>query len=270
MKKLIYSVFPILLSVIFIQGTAQAATASRPIQGLFTSVSGKVKVTSKSGGQTRMAQKDSTVVEGERIVTDKDSKATLQLFDGSQLDINSNTDLALTKMRKPSTRDKILQFKLFVGSLLSKVKKLASSKSSFEIEAGGVVCGVRGTQFRYSYNPTIHNVTVHVDEGTVYLNSNGHNYLFTAGQTGIFTNGLPGPNKPGQSSNPNPGNGKTWGSSSLADLNQQFVDGLAINPENNSTNPIVSNADNNLTNPSVGGSLHINVHVNVSPPETVP
>src|SRR3974390_2467326 len=155
---------------------AKAATPAKTTQGLFTSVSGKVQVTSKSGNKTRTAQKDSTVVEGERIVTDKGSKATLQLFDGSQIEITPNTDLALTKMQKPSNQDKIFQFKLFVGNLLSKVKKLASSKSSFEIEAGGVVCGVRGTQYSYSFDPTTHNVTVHVDEGTVYLNSNGHTY----------------------------------------------------------------------------------------------
>ncbi|HEV2352598.1 MAG TPA: FecR family protein, partial [Puia sp.] len=210
------------------------------------------------GKTTRTVQKDSTVVEGERIVTDKDSKATVQLFDGSQIDINPNTDLALTKMQKPSAKDKILQFKLFIGSLLSKVKKLASSKSSFEIEAGGVVCGVRGTQYSYSYDPKAHNVTVHVDEGTVYLNSNGHTYLFTAGQTGIFTNGLPAVQKPGSASNPPPGGVNPTGISSLGDLNQQFGNSLAVN------------GDNNFTNPSVGGSLHINVHVNVSPPETVP
>lgn len=261
MKRLFFPVFLLTFSIGF--GLAMAAT-SKTTQGFFTSVNGKVQVTSKSGDKTRIAQKDSTVVEGERILTDKDSKATLQLFDGSQLDINSNTDLALTKMQKPSSQDKILQFKLFVGNLLAKVKKLASSKSSFEIEAGGVVCGVRGTQYAYSFDPKTHNVTVHVDEGTVYLNSNGHTYLFTAGQTGIFTNGKPDPKNPGQSPSGgkqgggNPNNGDEGGNGSLSDLNRQFGQALAVN------------GDNSFTNPSVGGSLRVNVHVNVSPPETVP
>ena len=258
MKRFVPFPLVFLFICLFSFEIAWSASPSHTTQGLFTSVSGIVKVTSKSGQKTRTVQKDSTVVEGERILTDKNSKATVQLFDGSQIDINPNTDLVLTKMRKPSAKDKILQFKLFVGSLLSKVKKLASSKSSFEIEAGGVVCGVRGTQYSYSYDPKAHNVTVHVDEGTVYLNSNGHTYLFTAGQTGIFTNGLPAVQKPGASSNPPPGSVNPTGLSSLDDLNQQFGNGLAIN------------GDNNFTNPSVGGSLHINVHVNVSPPETVP
>ena len=256
-KRFVFPVF--ILTLLFGYGPSMAAKAT---QGLFTSVNGKVKVTSASGKKTRTAQKDSTVVEGERIVTDKDSKATLQLFDGSQLDINPNTDLALTKMQKPSSQDKVLQFKLFVGNLLAKVKKLASSKSSFEIEAGGVICGVRGTQYSYSFDPKSHNVTVHVDDGTVYLNSNGHTYLFTAGQTGVFTNGKPDPKNPGQSPNKqgggNQGKGDDQGKGSLGDLNQQFGQGLAVN------------GDNNFTNPSVGGSLHVNVHVNVSPPETVP
>jgi len=255
MKRLAFLVF---LSA-FAFDSASAATTAKTTQGLFTSVNGKVQVTSASGKKTRAAQKDSTVVEGERIVTDKNSQATLQLFDGSQLEIKPGTDLALTKMQKPSSRDKIFQFKLFVGNLLSKVKKLASSKSSFEIEAGGVVCGVRGTQYDYSYDPKTHQVSVHVDEGTVYLNANGHTYLFTAGQSGKFINGMPGSGAPGQSSNPPSGKGNDQtGAGSLADLNQQFGEGLAIN------------GDNNFTNPSVGGSLHINVHVNVPPVETVP
>jgi hypothetical protein len=278
LMRLIYSVlFSLFLTAILACGTALAANPpSKSTQGLFTSVTGRVKVTSASGKKTRAAQKDSTVAEGERIVTAKDSKATLRLFDGSELNISPNTDLALTKMQKPSGQDKILQFKLFVGNLLAKVKKLASARSSFEIEAGGVVCGVRGTQYDYSYNPTAHRVTVHVDEGAVYLNANGQKYLFTAGQTASFINGAPGPNNPGQNpkggnqSNGNKGNGNPYGLGSLADLNQQFEQILAVNPQNTSTDPIPANGSGVLTNPYVEGSLHLNVHVNVPPQETVP
>lgn len=251
-------------------GTAFSAT-SPSTHGVFTSVTGKVQITSKSGAKTRTAQKGSTVVEGERIVTDKDSKATLQLFDGSNLDIDPNTDMALAKMQKPSAKDKILQFKLFVGSLFAKVQKLASAKSSFEIEAGGVVCGVRGTQYSYAYDPGSHKVTVHVDEGTVYLDANGQKYLFTAGQTGVFTNGKPQAKNPGPSSKPGvPGGNKTGASPSLADISTQFGQGLSVHPGNGSVNPIASNGGNVLANPNVEGALHLNVIANVPPAETVP
>lgn len=257
--KPIYLILPLLLAVLLTGTAVFAATPSKPTQGLFTSVSGTVKVTSKSGAKTRTAQKDSTVVEGEQIVTGKNSEATLHFFDGSDLNISPGTKLVLTKMQKSPTLDKILLFKLFVGNLLAKVQKLATSKSSFEIEAGGVVCGVRGTQFDYSYDPANQKVTVKVDDGKVWVDVNKNTYVFIGGQKGIFLNGIPDPTNPGQApKGGKPTSGNPTGLGSLDDLNQQFGNGLAVN------------GDNNFTNPGVEGSLRVNVRVNVSPPETVP
>ena len=229
-------------------------------QGMFTSVNGKVQVKTSKGKKTRSAKKDAAVIEGERIKTDKTSTATLRLFDGSELQISPNTEFALSKLQQPTLKDKVIRFKLLVGKLFAKVKKLATSKSSFEIEAGGVVCGVRGTQYSYSYDPATNQVTVHVDEGTVYLNSNGNTYIFTAGQTATFDNGKPGKSNPDQSNGGDNGDkgGKQDGSSSLADLNQQFNQGLKVN------------GDNTLTAPPVEGAVKIGVHAVLGVPETVP
>jgi hypothetical protein len=257
------------LTLIFVCGQVLAAPAnpskSKLNQGIFTSVNGKVQIKSKSGNKTREAKKDSTVLEGERITTGKDSSAVLRLFDGSELKVSSKTEFWLSKLQTPSVKDKVLKFKLAFGQLAAKVKKLASSKSSFEIEAGGVVCGVRGTEYTYSYDPVTNKVTVKVLEGTVFMNSGGQTYLFTAGQTIEFNNGQPSPNNPPQTSNQgkntnkqDPSGGDKGGTSSLADLNQQFGDGLSVN------------GDNSFTDPAVEGSVKLNVRVNVAPGETVP
>lgn len=261
--KLIRSMLAILIGAVLVSSPAWAA----PNQGVFTSVSGQVQIKAKSGQKTRVAQKDSTVVEGESIVTDKNSKATLQLFDGSKLDISPGTNFQLAKLQKPSVQDKVMQFKLFVGKLFASVKKLASSKSSFEIEAGGVVCGVRGTQFSLDYNPGQSKVDLSVIEGTVYANSGGNSNVFTAGQNQEFINGNPTGNPNGNNSNPNTG-GKNQGKNnitepvvldvSLGDLNNQFGQGLAVN------------GDNNFTNPNVAGSIHITVRADVPAAENVP
>lgn len=276
--RLMYSM---VLTLIFICGQVFAAPAnpskSKLNQGIFTSVNGKVQIKSKSGNKTREAKKDSTVLEGERITTGKDSSAVLRLFDGSELKVSSKTEFWLSKLQTPSVKDKVLKFKLAFGQLAAKVKKLASSKSSFEIEAGGVVCGVRGTEYTYSYDPVTNKVTVKVLEGTVFMNSGGQTYLFTAGQTIEFDNGKPNPaNPPSQTQggdkdkdNNNDGNkdtsggdgtdnGEDYSTSSLADLNEQFGDGLSIN------------GDNSFTDPAVEGSVKLNVRVNVAPGETVP
>lgn len=225
-----------------------------PTQGLLTSVSGQVQVKSASGNKTRTAEKGTAVSEGERVITDQNAKATLQLFDGSVLTISPGTDFALDKLQQPSKSDKILGFKLFVGKLLAKVKKLASAKSSFEIEAGGVVCGVRGTQFSMDYHPGQNKLDLDVLEGSVYANSNGHNNVYNAGQQVEFLNGEP-QGQPNSGNNPPPNKNQGANNNNnpaLGDLNHQFTGGLRVN------------GDNTLNDPGVEGSVRVNVQVNVS------
>jgi hypothetical protein len=266
-----------------------AATASTPNQGVLTSVNGKVQIKSKSGKKTRKAKQNSTVVEGERIVTGTDAKATLQLFDGSELNISPKTDFQLTKLQKPSAEDKVIQFKLFVGRLFASVKKLASSKSSFEIEAGGVVCGVRGTKFAFEFDPGKNHVGLRVDEGTVYTNWNGHTSLFTAGQNGDFTNGNLNGNTGGkgngegnggkggnnggpQTGNPLPNLGPSWNMGGLNGLgnggNQGGDDsGGALSDLNLHFGPGINGGHGNGKN-AEGNAL--NIQIVVPPGEAVP
>jgi hypothetical protein len=201
-----------------------AATHSNLNQGIFTSVSGKVEIKTKKGHKTKHARKDLTVFEGDRIITEDQSTATLRLFDGSSLDISPKTEFVLSKLQKPSPQDKILQFKLVVGKLLAAVEKLTSSKSSFEIEAGGVVCGVRGTKFSMETDGASKpQVQLHVFEGTVYsVDGKGNKFNFSAGSFVKFLNALKvdTPKQPGVPVN------NTLG---LKDLNQQFKSNVIVN-----------------------------------------
>jgi len=200
-----------------------------PNQGIFTSVSGQVQVKTAKGHKTKKAQKDMTVFEGDRIITQDQSSAVLRLFDGSSLDISANTEFVLSKLQKPSPQDKVIQFKLIVGELLAAVEKLTTSKSSFEIEAGGVVCGVRGTRFSMKssggHKPQ---VDLHVFEGIVYVvDSKGNKLFFRPGPPVRFSKGLPVdvPNPPVPP--PDSGNNNTG----LNDLNQQFKSNVIINQD---------------------------------------
>jgi hypothetical protein len=175
----------LLLLMLFVPaGMLSAAT-----EALFTSVTGKVEIKGLKGHKNRLAHQDSTVLEGQRIVTGPDAQATLKTFDGSEIQISPNSDFQIAKLQKSSAVDKVIQFKLFVGRLFASVKKLASAKSSFEIDAGGVVCGVRGTEYSVFYNPTTGKVDVVVTEGTVWTTSNGQTHEFHGGQGGSFLNG---------------------------------------------------------------------------------
>ncbi len=228
-------------------------------EAIFTSVDGKVEVRGQKGHKIRVAQKDTRAIEGERIVTDKDSTAVLKLFDGSELKIGHNTDFWLNKLQQTKSSDKMIRFKLLVGSLIASVKKLTTSHSTFEVESGGVVCGVRGTQFTISYDPTTNTVDINVTEGSVYGNSNGHTDEFGAGQGGEYRDGHlvipPSANNPQGNHNPT---GDTGNDPALNDLTGQF----------NGQNKV--NGDTGYTDPSVNGSVKVNVHAVVGSQEAVP
>ena len=268
----------LVLTFFLASSLAWAATTSSTTQGILTSVTGKVQIKGKDGKKPRTAKKDSTVVEGERIVTDPDAKATLQLFDGSELNISPKTDFQLTKMQKPSGDDKILQFKLFVGRLFAKVKKLSSSKSSFEVEAGGVVCGVRGTQFAMDYDPGKNKVGLGVYEGSVYTNCNGHHNIFHAGENADWTNGNlngnkggnqpPGPPAGQESGNKGTNLGPTWNQGGINGIGTGGNDGNdALSDLGNHFGPGINGGKNNTIN---GGGRGLVIQIQVPPGETVP
>ncbi len=192
----------LVLALLFPTAGLWAAT-----NAVFTSVTGKVEVKDAQGKNTRAAEKDAAVVEGEHISAGPDSQATLQLFDGSKVDISPNTAFVLEKLQQPNLDDKVIQFKLELGKLFATVKRLATAKSSFEIEAGGVVCGVRGTQYWMEYNPSTGKVNVLVLDGTVWSTTNGQTQILHAGDGGSWDHGSWTPHPPPTGGNPPPTTG---------------------------------------------------------------
>ncbi len=155
----------------------------------FTAVKGNVTFKTAKGHKSHPAKVNVQVVEGDHIQAGTDGQATLKLFDGSQVQISPNTGFTLEKLRQPGPKEKVIQFKLELGKLLASVSKLLTSKSSFEIEAGGVVCGVRGTEYSMFYNPSTGKVDVVVLDGTVWSTANGQTQVLHGGQGGTYLNG---------------------------------------------------------------------------------
>ncbi len=205
--------FCLSLMILFSAGTLWADT---PLQGIFKSVKGEVLL--RAHQKWVHAKKDETVVEGQRILTKDGSEAVLGLFDGSELTIAANTEFTLTALQKPSGDSKVLKFKLFWGQLSAIVQKLTTSNSSFEIESGGVVCGVRGTAFSVFNNGAPKPVVnVVVTSGTVWTNCGGNQFIMHAGDHMNFMNGnvLGGNNN----NNGNNNNGKKNGANTSGSSN---------------------------------------------------
>lgn len=198
-------------------------SAQSASKGILDSISGSVSLAGPGTQPTRLAQKGENVTEGERVHTGPGATATLLFFDGSRMDLRSNTSLSISQIKSLPNQDKILRFKLALGSLVAKVTKLVSSSSSFEIDAGGVVCGVRGTQYSMDYNPGSEKLNLKVSEGSVYANSHGTQMVLNAGEELLFIKGSP-------SGNPKPtsGRGGTRMASGIADpvfidMHNQFM-----------------------------------------------
>lgn len=186
MKRILLAV----LAAALASNLAWAALAPKTSQGVLTSVNGKVEIQDRKSAR-RTAQNASLVAEGEKVITGVDSKATLRMFDGSELRIQPQTEFRVVKSQNPSGTEKVLKFRLLVGKVFASVKKLTSAKSSFEVEAGGVICGVRGTEYSVQYDPVTGKVNVQVMDGSVWTTANGKTFTFQGGQGGSFTNGHP-------------------------------------------------------------------------------
>ncbi len=232
-------------------GQVKAPSARSSPSATFLFVKGVVTVRDVQG-KTRTASKGTTAFEEERVSVAKESQATLRLFDGSTLDLSSKSQLVLQKLRQPSEKVKNIEFQLAFGAILAKVKKLLSSQSSFEVKAGGVVCGVRGTEFAFSYDPDKDWITLKVHEGTVYVNSAGKTSFYHAGENLELLHGLPAPESTGASvkntlgaalpqlnnslnTSGSLGGGLSSGlgiGAALTDLNTQFTAGILVNQQN--------------------------------------
>lgn len=259
----------LVLALLFPAAGLWAAT-----NAVFTSVTGKVEVKDAQGKNTRAAEKDAAVVEGEHISAGPDSQATLRLFDGSKVDISPNTAFVLEKMQQPSLQDKVFQFKLELGKLFATVKKLASSKSSFEIEAGGVVCGVRGTEYTMEYNPSTGKVDVLVLTGTVWSTSNGQTQVLQGGQGGSWSHGSWTPHQPPTGGNPPPTTNNDHHPGFIASNPFYGFNGTGSDDFNNHLTNLPSGLPGitgNLGNNGVAGlAAHVNLNIQLKFPQYLP
>jgi len=125
------------------QGQTQAPQQASLAVGQVTiaSIKGEVAIRAADGA-TMPTLRGQTLVPGTLIETRKGS-LVLDLADGSQAQVKGNTRLVL----KDATKDQGFSIELFLGKVLTKIKKRLGAEPSFRMGTPTAVITVRGTQF---------------------------------------------------------------------------------------------------------------------------
>ncbi|HVZ80944.1 MAG TPA: FecR family protein [bacterium] len=112
------------------------------------------------------------VEKDDEIITGKDGTVYLQFKDGGTMEIGPSSDIQIKDLDIHGTDFKA-KFSMLFGKLRTIIHKLETSSSSFEVEAGGVVTGVRGTTFEVDYDKEKDVHTTKTYDGTVFTRANG-------------------------------------------------------------------------------------------------
>jgi len=143
---------------------------------------GDIQILKEGQSQWVRAQVGSRLEEGDKISVGDDTEAVLSLKSETLVHLDEGTEMSVAQLEENQAKGFLSRLELWGGSLLSDVKKrLKDSDSQFEVEAGGVVCGVRGTVFEVANNGG--QVQASTDEGVVQVVTPRGSRQVVAGQT---------------------------------------------------------------------------------------
>jgi hypothetical protein len=167
--------------------SAQSATASGSIQYVVEDLQGSASV-QKADGTSVAAKEGLGLATGDVFQLDENSQAVLMLNDDTTLWLGPGGKLNVSSLDPSSSGGFLSKLKLLGGRLFSQVQKLRESNSLFEVEGGGVVCGVRGTAFEMELQGDDLETRTH--EGEVLVTTNGKSESVKAGHVFAFRRGL--------------------------------------------------------------------------------
>jgi hypothetical protein len=158
-------------------GDIMAAYVIQDIQG-----AGQVKILKDGQVNWKNAKEGQVLEESDRIRVGDGTEVVLSLKSDTLIHLDEGSEVLVTELSENQTQGFLSRLKLFTGAVLSDVKKnLAETKSSFEVEAGGVVCGVRGTVFEVAKDGQNVETTTH--EGVVAVKTDSGTQEVKAGNT---------------------------------------------------------------------------------------
>jgi hypothetical protein len=192
-NEILYFLLCFLIFSIPIGGECQAAdpgnAAPEPVQYVLEDIQGSgVQVLETGADQWAPGQEGEVLESGDELKTGPDSQATLMLQSDTSVQVSPNSDVKIDQIADNRQGGFFSKIKITAGRLLADVKKhLDESQSTFEVEANGVVCGVRGTAFEV--NAQGDDVQTLTHEGTVDVKSGDRDNLVQAGNAYSFRRG---------------------------------------------------------------------------------
>ena len=128
------------------------------------------------------AKEGDLLEEGDSLKVGPGSSAILTLKDDTFIHVGENSTFSVKQLAEQGDKGFLSRLVLEAGRILSDVRKnLDATQSSFEVESGGIVCGVRGTVFDVS--KTGDNVETTTHEGTVQVQGSNGTQMVKAGET---------------------------------------------------------------------------------------
>ncbi len=133
-----------------------------PPEYVMEKIKGTVLIKNQDSTAPEEAEEEETVEGGDEIITKNNSEVSLTLDENTMFHLGPNSDVKVSQLLWNNSNGFISRLELRAGKILSEVEKLAQSDSTFEVNSGGVVCGVRGTAFEVqNQEGTVHMSTFH-------------------------------------------------------------------------------------------------------------
>jgi ferric-dicitrate binding protein FerR (iron transport regulator) len=164
-------------------------SVAEPVQYVLEDIQGSAVQVLETGTDQWAAGEEGEVLEsGDELKVGADSQATLMLQSDTSIQVSANSDVKVDQIEGNQKGGFFSKLKITAGKLLADVRKhLDESQSTFEVDANGVVCGVRGTAFEVSAQGDDVQTLTH--EGTVDVKTGGQDNFVRAGNAYSFRRG---------------------------------------------------------------------------------
>jgi len=184
MKRLLAGLAFGLAVCLLVPAGSRASDASDSVY-VAQDVEGDVTVLRDGKSQPELLREGDEINEGDRVSVGDDGEATLTLGDNQVVRLDGGTQVTLGQFQDNGKGSVFAKFEVAAGNLFAEVKHLLDTQSKFEVDSGGVICGVRGTIFEVSNDDG--QVQLQTHEGDVEAVGTGEHVK--AGQSGEFQKG---------------------------------------------------------------------------------